>query len=67
MYTRLEIIEIVKKLKGMIIPWKRAELKEINISDEFYTKGWNDAIKESRNNYKKYVEPWLELLEKNNN
>lgn len=67
MYTRLEIIEIVKRLKGMIIPWKKSESKDINLSAEFYNQGWNDAIKESRKNYKKYVEPWLELLEKNNN
>ena len=56
-----ELIEFTKRAKSMIIPWKR------NYPQTDYEKGWNDAIKEARNNYNKYLKPWLKMVEENEN
>lgn len=51
-------IENIKRVVRMVTPWKRSRpLSE-------YDKGWNDAIKEVKRNYRKYILPVLEKEEK---
>ena len=52
-------VDLVKKEKRIITPWK------INVSlceNYQYADGWNDCIKELNKNYKKF---YKEVIEKN--